>query len=90
MIERVGCAGCGPGAPDAQGDRIHPDHRLTGTDRDRDLDRPGLAQALAAVCAGDTLVVAEPGWLARSPSDARDIVDSLTGRGGKVSPAGGR
>jgi len=34
-------------------DRIYTDHGLTGTNR----ERPGLAQALAAVRAGDTLVV---------------------------------
>ncbi len=34
-------------------DRIYTDHGLTGTNR----ERPGLAQALAAARAGDTLVV---------------------------------
>ena len=50
-------------------DRIYTDHGLTGTSR----DRPGLAQALAAVRAGDTL--------ARSVPDARAIAEELEKRG---------
>ena len=46
---------------------------LTGRNR----DRPGLAQALAAVREGDTLVVPKPDWLARSVPDARAIADEL-------------
>jgi DNA invertase Pin-like site-specific DNA recombinase len=65
-------------------DRIYLDHGLTGTNR----DRPGLAQALAAVRAGDTLVVPKPDRLARSVPDARDIGDSLTARGVKLSLGG--
>ncbi len=55
-------------------ERIYLDHGLTGTNR----DRPGLDQALAAVRAGDTLVVPKLDRLARSVPDARDIGDSLT------------
>ncbi|MEV1066121.1 recombinase family protein [Streptomyces sp. NPDC050263] len=62
----------------------HPDHGLTGTNR----DRPGSAQALAAVRAGDTLVVPKLDRLARSVPDARDIGDSLTARGVKLSLGG--
>jgi len=65
-------------------DRIYLDHGLTGTNR----DRPGLAQALAAVRAGDTLVVSKLDRLARSVPDARDIGDSLTARGVKLSLGG--
>ena len=48
-------------------DRIYTDHGLTGTNR----LRPGLDQALAAVRAGDTLVVPKLDRLARSVPDAR-------------------
>lgn len=65
-------------------DRIYLDHGLTGTNR----DRPGLAQALAAVRAGDTLVVPKLDRLARSVPDARAIRDSLAERG--VALATGR
>ena len=58
-------------------DRIYLDHGLTGTKR----DRPGLDQALAAVRAGDTLVVPKLDRLARSVPDAREIGDSLAERG---------
>jgi hypothetical protein len=54
-------------------DRIYLDHGLTGTNR----DRPGLDQALAAVRAGDTLVVPKLDRPARSVPDARAIGDSL-------------
>jgi DNA invertase Pin-like site-specific DNA recombinase len=46
---------------------------VSGTKR----ERPGLDQALAAVRAGDTLVVPELDRLARSVPDARDIGDTL-------------
>ena len=62
-------------------DRIYTDHGLTGTNR----SRPGLAQALAAVRAGDTLVVPKLDRLARSVPDARDIADSLAARGVKLA-----
>lgn len=47
---------------DVAEDRIYTDHGLTGTNR----ERPGLAQALAAVREGDTLVVPKLDRLARS------------------------
>jgi DNA invertase Pin-like site-specific DNA recombinase len=62
-------------------DRIYLDHGLTGTSR----ARPGLDQALAAVRAGDTLVVPKLDRLARSVPDARDIGDTLAGRGIRLS-----
>jgi DNA invertase Pin-like site-specific DNA recombinase len=46
------------------------DHGLTGTNR----DRPGLREAMAACRAGDVLVVTKLDRLARSLSNARDIV----------------
>ncbi|WP_063020690.1 recombinase family protein [Nocardia niwae] len=69
---------CGLGVAE---DRIYLDHGLTGTRR----VRPGLDQALAAVCAGDTLVVPKLDRLARSVPDAREIGDSLVARGVKLS-----
>jgi len=62
-------------------DRIYTDHGLTGTNR----DRPGLAQALAAVRTGDTLVVPKLDRLARSVPDARAIADDLSTRGVKLA-----
>ena len=62
-------------------DRIYTDHGLTGTNR----ERPGLAQVLAAVRAGDTLVVPKLDRLARSVPDARAIADELAGRGVKLA-----
>ena len=50
-------------------DRIYMDRGLTGTTR----ARPGLDQALAAVRAGDTLVVPRLDRLARSVPDARQV-----------------
>jgi DNA invertase Pin-like site-specific DNA recombinase len=65
-------------------DRIDLDHGLTGTNR----RRSGLDQALAAVRAGDTLVVPKLDRLARSVPDARSIGDSLVARGVKLSLGG--
>src|SRR5467141_2885030 len=65
-------------------DRIYMDRGLTGTTR----DRPGLDQALAAVRAGDTLVVPKLDRLARSVPDARDIGDTLVTRGVRLSLGG--
>ena len=65
-------------------DRMYLDHGLTGTNR----ERPGLAQALAAVRSGDTLVVPKLDRLARSVPDARDIGDSLAARGVRLSLGG--
>ena len=62
-------------------ERIYTDHGLTGTRR----DRPGLDQALAAVRAGDTLVVPKLDRLARSVPDARAIADTLVARGVRLA-----
>ncbi len=67
-----------------QPERIYTDRGLTGTNR----SRPGLDQAIAAVRAGDTLVVAKLDRLARSVPDARDIADSLMARGIKLALGG--
>lgn len=64
--------------------RIYLDHGLTGTRR----ARPGLDQALAAVRAGDTLVVPKLDRLARSVPDAREIGDTLAARGVRLSLGG--
>src|SRR4051812_18384347 len=50
--------------------------------------RPGLDQALAAVRAGDTLVVPKLDRLARSVPDARDTGDYLVARGVRLSLGG--
>ena len=63
-------------------DRIYTDLGLTGTNR---RARPGLDQALAAVRAGDTLVVAKLDRLARSVPDARTIAEELTKRSVKLA-----
>ncbi|GGQ42925.1 recombinase family protein [Couchioplanes azureus] len=57
-------------------DQIYLDRAYSGTTR----ARPGLDQALAAVRAGDTLVVPKLDRLARSVPDARQIGDSLAER----------
>ena len=62
-------------------DRIYTDHELTGTNR----ARPGLDQAIAAVRAGDTLVVPKLDRLARSVPDARAIADQLEKKGVKLA-----
>lgn len=56
---------------------IYVDHGLTGTNR----SRPGLGEAMAAVRAGDTLVVTKLDRLARSLPDARDLAAELTTKG---------
>ena len=61
---------------DVAEDRIYTDHGLTGTNR----ERPGLAQALAAVREGDTLVVPKLDRLARSLKDLVEIVQDLNDR----------
>lgn len=58
-------------------ENLYVDHGLTGTNR----ERPGLGKALAAVRAGDTLVVTKLDRLARSLPDARDIADELYNKG---------
>jgi DNA invertase Pin-like site-specific DNA recombinase len=62
-------------------ERIYTDHGLTGTSR----ERPGLAQALAAVRQGDTFVVAKLDRLARSVPDARAIAAELEERGVRLA-----
>ena len=62
-------------------ERIYTDHGLTGRTR----ARPGLDQALAAVRAGDTLVVTKLDRLARSVPDAREIADQLLAREVKLA-----
>lgn len=62
-------------------ERIYLDFGLTGTSR----DRPGLAQALATVRAGDTFVVPKLDRLARSIPDTRDIGDTLVAQGVRLS-----
>ena len=62
-------------------DRIYVDQGFTGTNR----ARPGLDQAIAAVRAGDTLVVPKLDRLARSVPDARAIADQLEGKGVKLA-----
>jgi len=74
-VQRQALAGLGVPA-----ERIYVDDGLTGSSR----ARPGLAQALAACRAGDTLVVTKLDRLARSVPDARDIADELTGRAVKL------
>ncbi len=69
------------GVPD---DQVFLDQGLTGTNR----NRPGLDQALAAVRAGDTLVVPKLDRLARSVPDARAIGDSLAARDIRLSLGG--
>jgi DNA invertase Pin-like site-specific DNA recombinase len=64
--------------------RIYVDHGLTGTNR----ARPGLREALAACRSGDTLVVTKPDRLARSLTDARNIVEELTEAGVKLNIGG--
>ena len=78
-VQRLALLGLGVPA-----DRIYMDKGLTGTNR----QRPGLDQALAAVRAGDTLVVPKLDRLARSVPDARAIGDSLVARGVRLSLGG--
>lgn len=56
--------------------RVYVDHGLTGTTR----APPGPREALAAVRAGDTLVVTKLDRLARSVPGARAIANELTAR----------
>lgn len=65
-------------------ENLYVDHGLTGTNR----ERPGLEKALAAVRAGDTLVVTKLDRLARSLPDARDIADELSKKGVALSLGG--
>lgn len=63
---------------------IYVDHGLTGRNR----ERPGLAQAMAAVREGDMLVVVKLDRLARSVPDAHDIVRELTENGVALNVGG--
>jgi predicted site-specific integrase-resolvase len=65
-------------------ERTYVDHGLTGTNR----ARPGLLEALAACHAGDTLVVTKLDRLARSLTDARNIVEELTAAEVKLNIGG--
>lgn len=65
-------------------DRIYTDKGFTGRNR----ERPGLAQALAAVRDGDSLVVPKLDRLARSVPDARAIGDELAGRNVRLQIGG--
>lgn len=67
-----------------QPENLYVDHGLTGTNR----ERPGLGKALAAVRAGDTLVVTKLDRLARSLPDARNIADELNRKGVALSLGG--
>lgn len=62
-------------------ERIYTDKGLTGSNQ----QRPGLAQALAAVRRGDALVVPKLDRLARSLPDAREIADALQARSVKLA-----
>lgn len=65
-------------------ERVYADVGLSGTNR----DRPGLREALAALRAGDTLVVTKLDRLARSVRDAADIAADIEQRGARLSLAG--
>lgn len=65
-------------------DRIYTDAGYTG----RNTDRPGLKQALAAVCDGDTLVVTKLDRLGRSILDLHRIANELTAKGVQLSWGG--
>ncbi len=92
MKTLIGCARCSTDKQDlaaqkdallklgVAADRVYTDHGFSSTNR----ARPGLDQALAAVCSGDTLVVSKLDRLARSVPDARMIGDDLSARGVKL------
>ena len=64
--------------------RVHVDHDLTETNR----ARPGLREAPAGCCPGDTLVVTKLDRLARSLPDARATADELTASEVRLSLGG--
>src|SRR6476469_87576 len=90
---RIGYARCSTDKQDLEANRqillefgvhadlIYLDRAYSGSNR----ARPGLDQALAAVRAGDTLVVPKLHRLARSMPDARAIADALVARGVKLA-----
>ena len=59
---------------------IYVDEGFTGTT----TGRPGLDQALAAVHAGDTLIVPKLDRFARSVPDARALADLIISRGARL------
>ncbi len=67
-----------------EAERIYTDAGLSGTNR----ERPGLREALAALRAGDTLVVTKLDRLARSVRDAADIASEIEARGARLSLGG--
>jgi DNA invertase Pin-like site-specific DNA recombinase len=79
-IQRAAFAGYGVPA-----DRVYVDEGFTGTN----TGRPGLDQALAAVHAGDTLIVPRLDRFARSVPDARSLADLIISRGAhlQIGPA---
>jgi DNA invertase Pin-like site-specific DNA recombinase len=74
-IQRAALAGYG--VPEH---RTYVDEGFTGTT----TDRPGLDQALAALHAGDILIVPKLDRFARSVPDARSLADIITGRGARL------
>jgi DNA invertase Pin-like site-specific DNA recombinase len=60
--------------------RIYVDHGYTGTN----TKRPALAEAMAAVREGDTLVVTKLDRLARSVIDAHRLAGEITAKGAKL------
>jgi DNA invertase Pin-like site-specific DNA recombinase len=74
-IQRAALAGYGVPA-----DRVYVDEGFTGTS----TGRPGLDQALAAVHAGDTLIVPRLDRFARSVPDARSLADLIISRGARL------
>jgi DNA invertase Pin-like site-specific DNA recombinase len=74
-IQRAALAGYG--VPEH---RIYVDEGFTGTT----TARPGLDQALAALHAGDILIVPKLDRFARSVPDARSLADIITGRGARL------
>ncbi|WP_427006661.1 recombinase family protein [Pseudarthrobacter sp. H2] len=83
-----------PGPPEnyRAGDHCRTGHTEPGDDRAGDCGwdcrGPGLGEALAAVRAGDTLVITKLDRLARSLPDAKDIIEDLTRREAKLSIGG--
>ena len=74
-IQRAALAGYGVPAG-----RVYVDEGFTGTS----TSRPGLDQALAAVHAGDTLIVPRLDRFARSVPDARSLAGLIISRGARL------
>ena len=62
-------------------DQVFTDEGFSGTKRD---SRTGLDQALAALRAGDTLIVTKLDRLARSVPDARSIAEEVQAKGARI------